>query len=182
MLGEDPSLTVTLHDPGVNDLGLYECQVTYFDENMNVKVFADTLEVRQEMELSVETLESRVQTLEGKFPVIMMLAEAMQQAAIEAKSADETLKQDVTSLRQENKQILETIAALSRDIQSLTVRIEASDKNQAEAATRVNNEDLMRVRQRMEDLENTSLRVLEDRMRHKEQGGQSGVEGRQTVV
>ncbi|XP_055868997.1 uncharacterized protein LOC106050908 isoform X2 [Biomphalaria glabrata] len=181
-------LMVTIQSPDIDSVGLYECQVTRLDDEGNVKVNTEVAEVLQEVELSLETLQTRVKTLESQLPTIKVIAEAMARTVQEAKSSNELLEKDVAALKKENQELSDVVTGLTNQIRELTSRVDKVYNGQAEvnldaghvttndyskltdivqknqAETESRKEELEKVKEKLEELESTRIHILEEQM------------------
>ncbi|CAL1546902.1 unnamed protein product [Lymnaea stagnalis] len=186
---EPAFLSVTIRAPDVVDAGLYECQVTHFDDNGEVQVTTEVTEVREELELTMDSLQLRVQTLEGQLPVIRLIVETMQKTADDKKMLEDSM----LALKRENSELTEAVTALTKELQTLKDQVDAltgsgeqtGNTPEQQASTYVNSEtfsndnkkhsnhpqvenqhnaELEQMREKMEELENTRIHVLEEQV------------------
>ncbi|KAH9488331.1 hypothetical protein Btru_063808 [Bulinus truncatus] len=173
-----PYLMVSVQSPDVDSLGEYMCQSTYMNELGEMQFVTYNLRVEEEVPLTVEVIQLRVKTLETQFAGLKFFGESMAKTAQDTKNSIQLLQKEVEALKQQNSQLSEVVAGLTNEMRALSsssvyrenngvTASQGQQKNgQGQSNAEERNEEMSMMKDRLQELENTRIHVLEEQMQY----------------
>ncbi|BFZ00895.1 hypothetical protein BsWGS_03934 [Bradybaena similaris] len=173
-LERPPFLSVSIDSPGVDDIGVYKCEITLLDFKLGVRTTSELLQIREVIEMGMDDLEQRVKVLEADRQSSIVAIQQMKKQVKECVQVIGFAQDDIEYLRKRTDDLLNTITEMTEQVRSLSNRMPDGGKpsrvtgsGRGDKQTRPGdpgNEELFKLSARIDQLTTHQLQALASKL------------------